>query len=432
MTNDAPSLLILSGVQGDPRRYRTFHLYEQALLAGLNCELSHVTDPGLRKMVKRASVVILHRAPYDSQIAWIEKVTHQKGGILIHDLDDLVFDPGAVKYIHTPDFADPVRRSLYLEDVYRYRKTLDVCDAAITSNKFLANAVRQIGKPAYVHRNAFSLEMLALAERAYHSRIFDSSRIVIGYASGTPTHDLDFAMVAQALQLCLTRHPTVELWLLGRLNPGDNWGDLSSQIKKFDFVPWRKLPEMQVMFDINLAPLEFNNPFGQSKSENKYVEAALLRIPTIASPNDSFSTAIQQAKNGYLVNDEMDWYQCLEALVESPENRAIVGGNAYQEILQRYHPRVCSAQLVETLNLITAKKFIFQHNNQNLSISLERPSQTYWSSAKHERYPTLFQRGVYTLRYRSVFTLVKQIWIFIRRLVSPIFPYPILHEEELL
>ncbi len=430
MTNDAPSLLILSGVQGDPRRYRTFHLYEQAHLAGLSCELSHVTDPGLRKKVKRASVVILHRAPYDSQIAWIEKVIHQKGGILIHDLDDLVFDPGAVKFIHTPDFADSVRRSLYLEDIQRYRKTLDVCDAAITSSKFLANAVRQIGKPAFVHRNAFSLEMLALAERAYRSRVFDSNRVVIGYASGTPTHDRDFAMVAQAMQICLIRHPKVELWLVGRLNPGNDWGYLSSQIKKFDFVPWRKLAEMQVMFDINLAPLEFNNPFGQSKSENKYVEAALLRIPTIASPNDSFSTAIRHADNGYLVNDEMDWLQCMEALVESPENRANLGGNAYQDILQRYHPMLRSAQLVETLNMISAKKFLFQHKNQNLGLSREKSPQTYWNSAKQERYPSLFRRGVYTLQHRNVRTLLKQIWIFIRRLVSPIFHYPILHEKD--
>ena len=148
MTSDRPSLLILSGVQGDPRRYRTFHLYEQACLAGLSCELSHVTDPGLREKVNRASVVIIHRASFDTQIAWIENVIHQKGGVLICDLDDLVFDPQAVQYIHSPDFADPVRRSLYQEDIRLYRKTMEVSDAVITSCEFLANAVRtSLGNP---------------------------------------------------------------------------------------------------------------------------------------------------------------------------------------------------------------------------------------------------------------------------------------------
>ena len=68
-------------------------------------------------------------------------------------------------------------------------------------------------------------------------------------------------------------------------------------------MPWRNLPSIQVRFDINLAPLEINNPFGQSKSEIKYVEAALLRVPTIASPSDSYSAAIRHAENGYLANN---------------------------------------------------------------------------------------------------------------------------------
>ncbi len=425
-----PTLLILSGVQDDPRRYRTFHLFEQARLAGLSCELSHVTDPGLREKVNRASVVIIHRASYDSQIAWIEKVIHQKGGVLINDLDDLVFDPQAVRFIHSPDFADPVRRSLYQEDIRLCRKTMEVSDAVITSCEFLANAVRQLGKPAYIHRNAFSLEMLNLAERAFMSRKTDPGRVVIGYASGTPTHDLDFALIAPALQACLTRHPVVELWLVGHLDPGSNWGDLSSRIKKFSFMPWRHLPSILVRFDINLAPLETNNPFGQSKSEIKYVEAALLRVPSIASPSDSYSTAIRQGENGYLANNVQDWTDYLESLTEDAKNRKDLGAEAYQDVLQRYHPGVRAAQLVDTLNLITANKYIFRHLNQDTIFSPEKSPQDFWSSADQERYPTLLQRGLYTLRYRSFRTLLKQIWIFIRRLVSPIFPYRILLEKD--
>jgi glycosyltransferase involved in cell wall biosynthesis len=405
-------------------------LYEQACLAGLSCELSHVTDPGLQKKVNRASVVILHRAPYDSQIAWIERVVHQKGGIFVLDLDDLIFDPEAVKFIHSPDFADRIRRSLYQEDIYRYRKTLEISDAVITSSEFLAGAVRQLGKPVYIHRNAFSLEMQFLAERAYQSRIFDPSRVVIGYASGSPTHDLDFAMVAPALKVCLSQHPTVELWLVGRLDSGDDWGNLTGQIKKFSYIPWRNLPSIQVRFDINLAPIEFNNPFGQSKSENKYVEAALLRVPTIASSSDSYCAAIRHGENSYLANNVQDWTDYLEALIEAPDTRKNLGGNAYQDILQNYHPKVRSAQLVDTLNLIAAHKFEFQNKNQISKLSHEESPQPYWSSAEQERYPSLFQRGFYTLRHRSIRTLIMQIWIFIRRLVSPIFPYRILLEKD--
>ena len=86
-------------------------------------------------------------------------------------------------------------------------------------------------------------------------------------------------------------------------------------------MPWRKLPEIQVQFDINLAPLEIDNPFGQSKSEIKYVEAALLRVPTIASPSDSYS-ACHPASGERLSGGECAGLgtDYLETLIEQPEN----------------------------------------------------------------------------------------------------------------
>jgi glycosyltransferase involved in cell wall biosynthesis len=312
---------------------------------------------------------------------------------------------------------------LFQEDIRRYRKTLNVCDSTITSCDFLARSVRLLGNRAYVHRNAFSLEMQSLAEQAYRLRFFDPTRIVIGYASGTPTHDRDFTLITPALQVCLSRHPNVELWLVGRLSPGEDWGNLRNQIKQFSFVPWRNLPEIQVKFDINLAPLELNNPFGQSKSENKYMEAALLRVPTIASPSEAYCTAIRHGENGYLASDGLEWEQYIETLMESAEDRMTMGVNAHQDVIQRYHPKVRAEQLVKTLIDIAGHKYEFHHKRQKVKTPSAKPPSTFWSSAEQERLPTVFQRGIYTLRYRNPLTLIKQIWVFIRQLVSPIFPY---------
>jgi hypothetical protein len=52
-----------------------------------------------------------------------------------------------------------------------------------------------------------------------------------------------------------------------------------------------------MMLDINLAPLVMDNPFAQSKSEIKYMEAALVRAPTIASPTDAYRFAIRPGEN---------------------------------------------------------------------------------------------------------------------------------------
>jgi glycosyltransferase involved in cell wall biosynthesis len=424
LSSEKPLLLILSGVQADPRRYRTFHLYEQARLAGLSCQLSHVTDSQLRAKVKSASIVILHRAAFDSQIAWLENEVHRQGGILILDLDDLVFDPDAIQYIHSPDFADPIRRSLYREDVLNHRKTLDLCDYVLTSTDYLAQRVRLLGKPAIIHRNAFSLEMLAISDAAYRSRRNNPGKLILGYASGTPTHDQDFAIIKPALKSILSRFSNAELRLVGPLQAGDDWGRLGDRIVKINRLPWRRLPEIQTQFDINLAPLLMSNPFGQSKSEIKYVEAALLRVPTIASPSESFNYAIQDGENGGLVEQPTDWEQALDDLLRSSDRLIEWGKNAYQDVLQRYHPIVRARQLLNTLNGITGNKFELEFNSLNRLSPETKITGTYWSSADLERSPSLLQRGLYTLQHRNLPTLLKQIWIFIRRTVSPLFPYP--------
>jgi glycosyltransferase involved in cell wall biosynthesis len=423
MTEIDPSILILSGARGDTRRYRAFHLYEQARLAGLNCQLSHVTDPEIRNKAERSSIVFLHRASFDTQIAWLEKEIHRRGGLLIQDLDDLIVDPDAIKYIDSPDFTDPIRLSLYQEDIRLYVKTLEMCDFIVTSGEFLADSIRQLRKSTWVHRNAFSLEMLANSERAYLSRTINPARIVIGYASGTPTHNQDFALVKPALKAILSRHANVELWLVGLLDPGDEWGSQDNQIHRLKRVPWRNLPKIQAQFDINLAPLRIDNPFGQSKSEIKYIEAGLLRIPTVASPSDAFMHAIRHADNGFLAGDPQEWESLLENLIIQPESRTSVGERAYQDVKLHYHPLVRARELTGTLNSMLGDKFALPNIDLSLDIPQDRLTQSFWSSADLERTPTLIQRGLYTLRYRSFRTLVQQVWIYIRRMISPIFPY---------
>ncbi len=418
-----PTLLILSGVQGDPRRYRTFHLYEQARLAGLDCQLSHVTDPRLRQKVTGANVIVLHRAAYDAQVSWIEKQIHRQAGLLIYDLDDLVFDPQAFQYIHSPDFADPVRRSLYREDIPRYRQALDLCDHVLVSSDYLAGRILELDKPVSVHRNAFSLEMQALADTAFTGRRDDPNRVVIGFASGTPTHDQDFAAIQPALQRILNRHPELELWLVGRLDLGGDWAASSPQVKLIDLVPWRILPGILASFDINLAPLQVDNPFGQSKSEIKYIEAGLLHVPTIASPSDAYQYAIQDGDNGFLCSSAQDWEACLEDLLQSSELRSEIGNNAHQHVLKNYHPLVRAQQLVDTLNSIAGKRFQFSFSPSETASPAGNQPPVFWSSAAFERTPTPLQRGLYSLKYRDLLTLLKQVWIFIRRAVSPIFPF---------
>lgn len=423
MANNELSLLIISGVRGDTRRYRTFHLYEQSQLAGMNSQLAHITDDDLQKKVEQASLVILHRAFYTDQVSWLINYIHRKGGLVIQDIDDLLFEPAAFSYIDSVDFADPLRTTLYLEEMHLYRDAIEACDAVIVSTDYLAERAKQFNKPVRVHRNAYSMEMLSQSEKAFKSRRGMDERIVIGYASGTATHNQDFARIKPALQSIMQKFANAELWLVGPLDPGKDWGRLADRIHQIKKVPWRELPEVLAKFDINLAPVRIDNPFGQSKSEIKFMEAALVKVPTIANPSDAFKVAIRHQFNGFLANSTREWEQTLEQLIFERKRRLEVGNIAYQDVIQSYHPLVRAKELALTLSSLTTIPFDFTPSLNPEDIERFNASHAFWSSAPLENTPTLRQMGLYTLHTRGFRTLFKQIRVYIRRWLTLVFPY---------
>ena len=311
---------------------------------------------------------------------------------------------------------------LYRENMRRNRTTLEHSDSVLTSTSFLAERVRECGKPAWIHRNGFSLEMLSLSNQAVAQPRSARQSVVIGYASGTPTHDRDFALIRPTLQRLLERCSWVELWLIGRLDAGDDWGAAAGQVRRLPFVPWRELPALLAKLDINLAPLRLDNPFSQSKSEIKFMEAALVRVPTIASPTDAFSSAINSGENGLLAIGPQEWLDGLLWLVVESDAREKLGTAAREDVLQRYAPWVRAEQAAAALRSAGLELRAILPTGLSTGIDpLER--KDLWMPAEAEKHPTLVERGLYSLRTRGLATLAKEAWVYLRRLLAPVFPF---------
>ena len=419
-------VLLVSGVRGDTRRYRTLHPYEQLCLAGVPVEVSHLTDPKLPSQVEAAAVIIFHRVPWDNYVQQLIERAQAKGEMILIDVDDLIFDPSAFQWIDSPDFQDPVRARLYQEEMRRHQRMVSTSQAGLASTEYLAAQVRAMERPAWIHRNAFSLEMLTLSEKAFKEGRQPKGKVILGYASGTPTHDHDFELVKPAIQATLRHFPGTELWLIGPVNPGAGWGDLEQQIRRFPRVHWGELPGLLVQFDINLAPLVVGNPFSQSKSEIKWMEAGLVRVPTVASPTQAFTYAIRSGENGFLASEEGDWEETLSQLANDTGLRESTGEQAYRNIVANYHPLVRARQLIDSLNEISVEfqGELFCQNSMlhddAANQSIDEISITMMSAEKH---PTLAEMAGYTLRHRGALTLLKQEWAYLRRAAAPVFPY---------
>jgi glycosyltransferase involved in cell wall biosynthesis len=333
--------------------YRCIHLQEQLQALGHQADVvewftEEKIDAG---KALGYDVLFLYRLAAYPALGRLIEEARDSGKLVIFDTDDLIFEPELIEWHRAVAQLSPVEQRLHAQEVQRYLTTLRVCDMATTATPLLSELAQQRGRPAFVHRNALGKEMLALANRLYEQRRSRpiSDKVVVGYGSGTATHDVDFQEASAALADLLNRFPQIELWIVGPLTLPPSLENFGERLRRFPLTNWRAWFELIGQMDIALAPLEMNNIFCRAKSEIKFVEAGGLGVPVVASAIDPFRDAIIHGENGLLATDESEWKQALSSLIEQPDLRLKMGERARRTVLDRYSPQARTADLAALL-----------------------------------------------------------------------------------
>ena len=329
------SVIFISGCPGDSRRYRCYHQAEQLGLIGTTFEVSDESEVDYSLILDQYQHFVLHRVAYSALIQWFIDEAHVRNKIVIFDTDDLVFEPEAAKYVAALKDMTRSERELYLEGLDRYQKTMRLCDAITVSTTTLKEHAERLSEKVFIIPNAVSKEMVNMADSAIKlaSHISRPSRIiVIGYFSGTATHNRDFLEAADAVLWALANYPEVQFKLVGPLRLDPRFEQYQSRIDHLPLQKWQDLPQLYMSVDISLAPLEPDNPFVDSKSCIKYLEAALLGIPTIASSRPDFVRVIENGKNAFLADTKEEWQIAMKKLIESSSLRKQVGQAAFDDV----------------------------------------------------------------------------------------------------
>lgn len=354
-------ILFVSGLGGDTRRYRCTHHQQQLALHGIESVLCEANEPRLFVEAAACDLVILHRVSWSSIIQDVTDLAHSRGLPVIFETDDLIFAPELFDRIAFVDTLPPDAAQRFRADLAGQAQTFTQCDCVLTSTEYLAEAAEARGKPAYVQRNAASADMVAAAEQAYALRqqrlaqqagARGKAPLVIGYFSGTGSHNRDFALVSPILAELMGHHSQLWLHLSGHLEIGGSLLAYTDRIRRAPFVAWQELPNLVAQIDINLAPLELDNPFCQAKSEIKYTEAALVGVPTVASPTQAYAYAVEHGRTGLLAADADEWRAALTLLIEQPERRQEMGEAARRAVYAAYLPEQAGESLVALLHTV--------------------------------------------------------------------------------
>lgn len=344
-----PLALCISGVGRDAMRYRCAHLAEQLAREGYHADVVTTEQASLSEALARYQIFVLHRVMAAPDYLAFVAEAQRRGKVVIFDTDDLVFDVSLLDQMPGVETFSRVERQYVADTIRRNGRLLRACDAVTVSTVFLRDYLLRTGAHQRVTflPNVMSAAMRQGAEDALAAAQASAAApgtgaaspqhgtVTIGYFSGTSTHNRDFLAAADALLWALERYPQARLQIVGPLMLDQRFApyDAAGRITRLPLQPWQRLPFLYTSVDMAIAPLERDNPFTEAKSCIKYLEAALCRVPTIASPRSDFRRVIAPGRNGLIADTPAEWRAALAQLIESPDERRMLGAQAYAETL---------------------------------------------------------------------------------------------------
>ena len=347
-----------------PPRYRVQHQMEQLKANNLDCDENFYMHLDINQ-VRNYRVFVIFRCPYTEEMGKFVKLAKKLNKTVIYDIDDLVIH---TKYTDTIKYLDTMSKEAregYDQGVRDMQKLMCMCDAVVTTTEGLAKELENYVPEVYINRNTASEKMLELSEKAYRQKKAEKIRrennvVKMGYFSGSITHNDDFILIKPAIEKIMKKYSQVELHIVGILDIPEEFKEFKERVIAHPFMEWKDLPLLIAEMDINLAPIE-ESVFNEAKSENKWVEAALVRVPTIASNVGAFRKMIENGKTGVLCESEVEWYTELEKMVLDSKWRIKLGENAY---------RYCSKKCVTLYTGFQYTKFIKSKRNSNIAMIL--------------------------------------------------------------
>lgn len=178
--------------------------------------------------------------------------------------------------------------------------------------------------------------------------------IRIGYAGGS-AHNDDLDLICEPIAKILHKYPNVIFETVGAISV-EKAREMAGKMLKFanhkilerfritgGTLAWQGYPELLSSqgWDIGIAPL-IDEPFNRGKSHIKWMEYAMIGIPTVASPVYPYIEAVQKVKviehgkTGLFASNADEWFENLEMLVKNPDIRERLARNAYEFIKEEW------------------------------------------------------------------------------------------------
>jgi glycosyltransferase involved in cell wall biosynthesis len=291
------------------------------------------------EIIQQSAIAIFYRVPMSDEFkAYLMEIERLKLKSY-YDIDDPIFNIELIESNKNIIYLEDSVVSNLIEDSYKYRQAMMNMRHFIVSTSGMKKVIMsQFGVKktrVVVRRNAVDENTLRLSKNSIKNNGESEGVIRIIYATPSLAHSADFTACSRAIVKILEKYRArVKLVLMGDV-------ELPLLLKKFKkniihekSGSYEKFMQILGGCDINIVPL-LDDEFNATKSNIKFLDAAILKVPSICSPVGDYDF-LQDGKECFLANNKQQWIEKLSILIEDKKTRTKMGKDAYMLSQQKY------------------------------------------------------------------------------------------------
>lgn len=284
-----------------------------------------------------ADVVVFQR-PDDPQRLESAKKLQEAGKIIVFDNDDTYIPnsgvPTTMGSIHGEERLKEMNNTLM--------EFVKMADVVTTTTETLKKEYSQYNDNVVILPNMVDPDDWERVEN-------DTGKVRIGLVGSVVSNKADFWPIKDTIKK-LCKNEKVQVVVFG-LPPDDPRYAITRDVFKEEIefwsnldIEWQPFVPMHEYFDtladlkldIMLIPRD-NSYFNKCKSNLKYLEASMLKIPVIASSFEDSPYEELDGVNGIKLKNHEDWYAETMKLVNHKHLREQIGNVAYDYVLKNYN-----------------------------------------------------------------------------------------------
>jgi glycosyltransferase involved in cell wall biosynthesis len=261
-------------------------------------------------------VIFIFRESFFVGGPFFERIFKLLGKKIIYDFDDAIW---------LPNVSDENKKFLFLKAPNKTSSICKMANVVITGNEYLSNYAKQFNSNVFIIPSTIDLNYY----QTNHSKA-KKEAITIGWSGSSTTVQHFKILIPVFEKLKLKYADKINFVVYGDPN-------YKNEILDIQGIKWTHESEVETInnFDIGVMPLP-DNQWTQGKCAMKGLQYMALKVPTIMSPVGVNKKVIQHGVNGYLAENEKDWIECLELLINDAQLREKMGDAGYMTIVNEY------------------------------------------------------------------------------------------------